>query len=140
MKYGIKASTNDEISGIDCWNQTKIFQNWTACFFISVTFIDSKKTKHTLREEIFAGRKFREFCEFWPNSRNWIPFLTPENADSRKLIPAKFFKIGDSRKLIPAKFSKLVFLEKVVSIWSLFWEKVVSIVVSIYWLFFYRPQ
>ena len=23
----------------------------------------------TLREEIFAGRKFSEFCEFWPNSR-----------------------------------------------------------------------
>ena len=25
--------------------------------------------KCTLREEIFAGRKFREFREFWPNSR-----------------------------------------------------------------------
>ena len=23
----------------------------------------------TLKEEIFAGRKFREFREFWPNSR-----------------------------------------------------------------------
>ena len=60
----------------------------------------------TLREEIFAGRKFREFREFWPNSREQIPFLTTENVDSRKLIPAKFFKIGDSRKLIPAKFFK----------------------------------
>ena len=57
----------------------------------------------TLREEIFAGRKFRKF---WPNSRKYIPFLTPENVDSRKLIPAKFFKMGDSRKLIPAKFFK----------------------------------
>ena len=34
-------------------------------------------------------------------------FLNPENVDSRKLIPAKFFKIGYSRKLIPAKFFKL---------------------------------
>ena len=33
----------------------------------------------------------------------------------------------------------LVFLEKVVSIWSVFWKKVVSIVVSIL-TFFYRPQ
>ena len=60
----------------------------------------------TLREEIFAGGEFREFHEFWPNSRKLIPFLTLENVNSRKLIPAKFFKIADSRKLIPTKFFK----------------------------------
>ena len=69
-------------------------------------FIRQDVNKSTLREEIFAGRKFREFREFWPNSQKLIPFLTPENVDSRKLIPAKSFKIGDSRKLIPAKFFK----------------------------------
>ena len=46
----------------------------------------------TLREEIFAGRKFREFRELWPNSRKLIPFLIPENVDSRKLIPEKFLR------------------------------------------------
>ena len=63
--------------------------------------------KHTWREEIFTGKNFREFREIWPNSRKQIPFLTPENVDSRKLIPAKFFKIGHSQKLIPAKFFRL---------------------------------
>ena len=33
--------------------------------------------------------------------------MTPENVDSRKLMPTKFFKIGDSRKLIPANFSRI---------------------------------
>ena len=59
--------------------------------------------KTTLREEIFAGRKFREFR---PNSQKYISFLTAQNVDTRKLTPAKFFQIGDSRKLIPAKFFK----------------------------------
>ena len=54
----------------------------------------------TLREEIFAGRKFREF---WPNSRKSIPFLTLKKVDSRKLIPAKSSVKPNSRKLIPAK-------------------------------------
>ena len=58
----------------------------------------------TSREEIFAGRKFREFREFWPNLRKQIPFLTPENVDSWKLIPAKFVRIGNLRKLTPLKF------------------------------------
>ena len=50
----------------------------------------------------FHGKKFREFGS---NSENKIPFLTPGHVDSRKLIPAKSFKINNSRKLIPAKFS-----------------------------------
>ena len=51
------------------------------------------------------GRNFR-WKNFGQIREIKIPYLTPENLDSRKLIPAKFFKIGDSRKLIPAKFFK----------------------------------
>ena len=47
----------------------------------------------TLREEIFAGSKFREFREFWPNSRKEIPFYTPKNVDSRKLFPRNISKL-----------------------------------------------
>ena len=68
-------------------------------FCIHGAYLESRSC--TLREEIFAGSKFREFC---PNLKKYILFLTLENIDSRKLIPAKFFEIGDSRKLIPAKF------------------------------------
>ena len=42
---------------------------------------------------------FKNRSDFGKNSRNQIPFLTPENVDSRKLIPEKSFHIGDSRKI-----------------------------------------
>ena len=60
----------------------------------------------TLREEIFAERKFREFCEFWPNSRNKIPFFNPQKCRFAKINSHEFLKIGDSRKFIPLKFSR----------------------------------
>ena len=65
-----------------------------------------KASFYTLREEIFAGRKFRKFQESLAKFAKINSFSTPENVDTRKLIPAKFFKIGDSRKSIPAKFFK----------------------------------
>ena len=57
----------------------------------------------TLRDEIFAGRKFRS--RILAKFAKINSFFDPEQCDSRKLIPAKFFKLCDSRKLIPAKSS-----------------------------------
>ena len=36
------------------------------CIVLNIPII---KGESTLREEIFTGRKFREFRKFWPNSR-----------------------------------------------------------------------
>ena len=49
--------------------------------------------------------------------------MTPENIDSRKLIPAKCFKVGESRKLVPAKFFKNWWKVNIgVCVWcSVFW-------------------
>ena len=56
---------------------------------------NAPKLRHIyrLREEIFAGRKSREFLDCGPNLRNEIPLLTPKNVNSRKLIPPKFSKL-----------------------------------------------
>ena len=59
-----------------------------------------------LRKNYLKGRNFRG-KKISRISRILAKFAkTSENVDSRKLIPAKFFKIDNSRELIPAKFIK----------------------------------
>ena len=96
MKYGIKASTNDDISSIDWWNQTKIFQNCT--FFISVTFIDFQKTYHTLREEISWVSRilaiFAKIDSFFDSQKCRIAKI-----NSRKIFQNCWFSKINSRKI-----------------------------------------
>ena len=51
------------------------------------------------------GRNFR-WKNFGQIREIKIPYLTPENLDSRKLIPAKFLKLAIREKLIPTKCFK----------------------------------
>ena len=49
---------------------------------------------HTLRVEIFAGRKFCVFRGFHLNLRNQVPAKFSEISYLRNEIPVKFFEIG----------------------------------------------
>ena len=52
------------------FDKNTFLSNFANCFYDRNTFLMIfRKYTITLREEIFAGRKFREFREFWPNSR-----------------------------------------------------------------------
>ena len=57
-----------------------------------------------LKGRNFRGKKISRISRILAKFAKKNPFLTPENVDPRKLIPAKCFKISDLRKLIPAKF------------------------------------
>ena len=72
-----------------------------------------------LKGRNFRGKKISRISRIFAKFAKINSFLTPENVDLRKLIPAKFSKIGDSQKSIPAKFFKIGD----------------SILVSIFWYF-----
>ena len=81
------------------------------CIFLGshpLKLVNYPITPHSPTWTYLKGRNFRgkKISRILTKFAKINSFLTPENVDSRKLSPAKFFKSGDLRKLIPAKFFK----------------------------------
>jgi len=93
------------------WVKVSIFRkvptNFSKCVFLDYRVFDKWDLIYAkiAKDDTFLAEK-------------WPKYFFSKNAAQRKI----FFNIGQYF---------LVFCEKVVSIWSVFWEKVVSIVVSI---------
>ena len=68
---------------------------------VNLVFITLKIT--TLRAESFAVRKFREFREFWPFSRKFMP-LDMVIGENRESFSAKFESKSRFAKVFSAKF------------------------------------